>query len=152
MRLSIPDDLAEQLQTQLKGRKTIEEDVTARVRETLPLSPRLTLGIRDLEAVEGALGTHLPIRTIPQLLEACTASAQLHLGHVRLQWTPKQLEQIAERATRAGYSVEEFVARVASQLMTEIFLIQPANGPQIVIERQVLHELSPDPDADEVDA
>lgn len=137
MRLSISDDLAERLQAQLQGRRTLDEDVERRLRETLPPAPRVTLGARELEQVEIALGTQLPLRTSAQVIEACGYAAQLHLGRVRLNWTPRQIEQIQERATRAGYSVEEFVARVASQLLTEIFLIQPADGPQIVIERTI---------------
>jgi hypothetical protein len=134
MRISISDDLADRLTPLLKGAQaTVEKEVERRVAATIGQGRFIVLHEADMAQLAELLGTQLPISTKPDLASACRASGQVHLGHKRLEFTPPQLQQIKERATRAGYPLDEFIARVASKVMTEIFLIQPADGPQVVI-------------------
>jgi hypothetical protein len=142
MRVTIPDDVADQIAEQLQGRRTLDEDVTRRLQQTLAAGPgdvRLVLGGSQLLALGEALGTDIPIRTFERLLTLAERLAQLHLGHVRLQWTPEQLALLTARAERSGLSVEHLVAGVASRLLSEVFLVPPLeNAPALCIERLVV--------------
>lgn len=141
MRVTIPDDLADQLAEQLQGRRTLDEEITKRLEQTVRAGEgdaRLVLGTAQLLALGTALGTEIPIRTFQRLLGLCERLAQLHLGHVRLEWTPEQLAELERRAERSGLSVPQFVATVASRLMQEVFLVPPPQGAQpLYLERLV---------------
>lgn len=128
MRVSIQDTTAEILTSQLRGRATLDGEVEARLQETLHAPEgRVVLSWKELEEIAERLGTGLPIRTKRDLGAAIESTAQLKLGNVRLQFTPKQLQLIEERAQKVGDTTERFVARIASKLITDIFLIQPAD-------------------------
>ena len=77
MRLSIDDTLAERLQQQLKGRRSLDAEVTFRLQETLHApNTRVTLGLEQLDQLAEMLGTQLPIRSFSQLRDACGAAAR----------------------------------------------------------------------------
>lgn len=127
MRVSIQDTTAEVLQGQLKGRGTLDSEVEQRLQEGLHAPEgRVVLSWQELEQIAERLGTGLPIRTKQDLGRAIEQTAQLSLGNTRLTFTPRQLQQIEERARKVGDTPERFVARVAAKLMTDIFLVQPA--------------------------
>lgn len=127
MRVSISDGTAEELQAQLRGRDTLDTEVERRLVETLHAPHgRVVLSLEELEEIALRLGTGLPIRNKQDLQRAIQQTAQLHLGDVRLTFTPPQLAQIEERAKKIGDTPERFVARVASKLLTDVFLVQPA--------------------------
>jgi hypothetical protein len=127
MRVSITDGLAEELQAQLKGRGTLDQEVERRLTETLHAPHgRVVLSLEELEQIAQQLGTGLPIRTKADLLRALESVAQLHFGHVRLVWTPAQLSLIAEKANKHGLTVAQFVGHVAAKLLVDVFNVAPA--------------------------
>ena len=142
MRVTIPDEMAEALTEYIHGRRTLEQEIQVRLQESLAAGPgesRLVLGSDRLVELGEALGTELPIRTPERLLTLCTRLAQLHLGEVRLTWTPEQLALLTARAERSGLSVPQFVAGIASRLLSEVFLVEPPKDIQaICIERLVV--------------
>lgn len=128
MRVSIQDTTAEIITSQLKGNRTLDGEVDFRLQETLHAPEgRVVLSWQELEEIAERLGTGLPIRTKQDLGRAIAQTAQLHLGDTRLVFTPSQLLLIEERARKVGDTPERFVARIASKLLTDIFLIQPAD-------------------------
>jgi len=130
MRVTISDGLAEALQAQLRGgmKNTLDNEVEKRLNETLHApAGRVVLSYAELEDIALALGTGLPIRNKTDLARAVNSAAQIHLGNVRLVWTPNQLKQIEERAKRIGETTDRFVARVAAKLLLDVFLVQPAD-------------------------
>ena len=64
--------------------------------------------------------------TKAELYRAIDSLAQLQLGNTRLIFTPSQLALLAERADKLGDTVDQFVARVAAKLLTDVFMVQPA--------------------------
>lgn len=127
MRVTITDGLAEELTAQLRGRGTLDAEVERRLTETLHAPDgRVVLSMAELEAIAQRLGTGLPIRNKQDLQRTVEAMARITLGDVRLTFTPPQLELIQERAQKIGDTPERFIARVASKVLTDIFLVQPA--------------------------
>lgn len=128
MKISIPDDTAETLQAQLKGRTTLEQEVAVRLQQTLHApDSRVVLSLRDLQEIADRLGTGLPLRNKLDLDRALDSVAQIHMGNSRLTFTPVQLQQIAQRAKKAGETPERFIGLIAAKVMESIFLIAPAD-------------------------
>lgn len=128
MKVSIPDDLAESLQTQLQGRTTLEQEVQQRLTETLhaPRS-RVVLSLAQLQEIADRLGTGLPMRNKLDLDRALSNTAMIHMGNERLVFTPTQFQQIEERAKRAGETTERFIGMVAAKVVEQIFMIEPGS-------------------------
>lgn len=125
MRVTITDGLAEELDSQ-KAASTLDAEVELRLTETLHAAKfRVVLSLAQLEEIAVLLGTGLPIRNKRDLDRALNSVSQVHLGHVRLQWTPSQLQQIEEKAKKYNLRTDEFVAQVASKLLLEIFNVAP---------------------------
>lgn len=128
MKVSIPDELAEQLQVQLHGRTTLEAEVAARLSETLhaPIG-RVVLSLPELEEIADRLGTGLPMRTKRDLDRALSQTAMIHMGNERLVFTPTQLAQIEERAKKAGETTERFIGMIAAKVIENVFQIAPGD-------------------------
>lgn len=127
MRVTISDGLAEELDSQ-KTAASLDAEVERRLTETLHAPrARVVLSLDQLEDYARLLGTGLPIRNKIDLDRALMNVSQVHLGHVRLQWTPTQLQQITEKAGKHGMTPAEFVAQVAAKLLTDIFLVAPGD-------------------------
>jgi len=139
MRVTIPDTLADQLTEQLPGRRTLDEEIAGRLRLTLRAAqPQLVLGREDLATLSEALGTDLAITSVDRLHQLCAQLAQVHLGHVRLQWSPEQLRLLQDRAARSSLSVAQLVVHIASRVMQDVFLLPPPAEPPVIVERLVL--------------
>lgn len=148
MRVTISDGLAEELETQLNGRGTLEGEVEKRLTETLHASgSRVVLSVTELDQIASRISTGLPLRTKADLFRAINQTAQLTLGNERLVWTPSQLAQIEERARKIGETPERFVARVAAKLLLDVFMVAP--GDQGVFYTP---GFDPTDDFDQVDA
>lgn len=128
MRVQISDELGESLQTQLRGRGTVDAEVEARLTETLHAPDgRVVLSLRELQAIADRLGTGLPMRNKVDLLRAIDATARVDMGKVRLVWTPTQLQQIEERARKAGETPARFLGMIAAKVVADVFQITPAD-------------------------
>jgi hypothetical protein len=126
MKVSIPDDVAETLQTQLKGRRSLEAEVALRLTETLHAPDgRVVLSLHELQEIADRLGTGLPMRNKLDLDRALSATAQIHMGDARLVFTPSQFVLIEERAQKAGETTERFIGMVAAKVIEQIFMIPP---------------------------
>lgn len=70
-----------------------------------------------IEAVTG-IGT---TRTHGELLAAITRLARIAIGTIEIDFTPGQLEEIARRATKRGYTVKQEFQRIVDRIKDEIF-------------------------------
>lgn len=128
MKISIPDELAESLQAQLSGRATLESEIAKRLTETLHApGSRVVLSLHDLQEIADRLGTGLPMRNKLDLDRALDATARISMGNCRLVFTPTQLQQIEERAQKAGETPERFIGMVAAKVIEQIFMIPPGD-------------------------
>lgn len=132
MRVTITDGLAEELISQLphsrrQGIAGLDAEVEQRLTETLHApGSRVVLSLEELELIAQALGTGLPLRNKLDLQRAVESASRIHLGDVRLVWTPTQLKQIEEKARKIGETTERLIARVAARVLTDVFMVQPA--------------------------
>lgn len=128
MRISITDELADHLGTTAEA---VEREAVRRLQaaaHVVPKHPLIVLNSTEMDAIAERIGTGLPIRTKVELMRAIDQTAQLTLGNARLVFTPGMLRQIEDRAKRIGETPERLVGRIASKLITDVFLIEP--GPE----------------------
>ena len=154
MRISIPDELAESLQTQLRGRGTVEMEAAARLAQTLHApGTRVVLSERELQEIADRLGYGLPIRNKVDLDRALDQTAQITMGNVRLAFTPQQLLQIEERARKVGETPERFIGMVAARVLSDFFNVPPGDqgvfytpgfDPEDTAEDEEAEEPAPD--------
>lgn len=128
MRVDLNDDLVEDIRAGLKPGASLEMELERRLKATRHVraaQPLIVLDIQQMDEITDRIGTGLPIRDRAGLYRALDQVAQLKLGNVRLAFTPTMLSQIEERARKIGETTERFVARVASKILTDIFLVPP---------------------------
>jgi len=95
---------------------------------SLPAEGRYTvLGGPDLLALEDLLGGG-SILNATDLRQKVERLAGISFQHVRLQFTPGQLEQLLERATRQGKSVEQLVEQMAPRIHEQFFGLIDTRG------------------------
>ena len=70
-----------------------------------------------LEQTLGVGNTQIP--TV--LVQAVERLAAIHIGDVRLEFTPGQLSEIAYRATKRGHTIEQEIRLVVDRIRDEIF-------------------------------
>ena len=74
----------------------------------------------DLRALEELLGGG-SILNSPDLRQKVERLAGISFQHVRLQFTPSQLEQVQEKARRQNKSVEQLVDQMAPRIHEQFF-------------------------------
>lgn len=128
MRVTLNDELTDDVQAGLKVGQSVEQEIERRLKacgHVCGKDPLIVLNTTQMDAIAERLGTGLPIRTPQDLMRAIDQVAQVTVGNVRLVWTPTQLQQLEEKARKIGTTVDDLVARVTSKLLTDIFLIEP---------------------------
>lgn len=126
MRVTIPDDLADELQVRLSAGRTLDQDITERLQQVAGARrPYVVLDADDLREVGALLGFDRPLLTREALLQALTLVASVHIGRIQVAWTPAQLRLIEERATRTGLTLPEFLGQVVSRVVLEVFQVEP---------------------------
>jgi len=60
-------------------------------------------------------------RTPAELVKAISRLARITIGDIRIDFTPGQLEEIAHRAAKRGYTVEQEIGRIVDRIKDEIF-------------------------------
>lgn len=130
MRVAISDELADGMAAGLKTGQPLEAEVERRLQAAAHVhgkTPLIVLNTTEMDAIAERIGTGLPIRAKADLLRAIDQTAQLTMGSERLVFTPSQFKQIEEKARRIGETPERLVGRIASKIITDIFLIEPAD-------------------------
>lgn len=128
LRVSVSEDLyaalslrADQLQRPLDVVASAWVQDQARLMRDIPVgTPALVIGGGILEQLAGILGGG-SILHAPDLLEKVERLAGISFHHLRLPFTPGQLEMLAEKAARQGLSVEELIRRTAPRVHEQFF-------------------------------
>lgn len=72
---------------------------------------------QQIEAITG-IGT---TKTPDELYNAVDRLARVSIGHVKIDFTPGQLEEIKHRARKRGLTVEQELSRIVDRIKDEIF-------------------------------
>lgn len=150
MRITIPDELAEAVGSQMPL-PAFEEEVARRVRATahIPAGARfLALPIAELDRIGMALGRTLPPLTVDQLCAMAERNASIKLGEVRLDFSAGQLEEIQRLADREGREVGNYIARIAQAILAGFFRTPPFQEEGLLVTRTIVEaETAPVPAA-----
>lgn len=65
-------------------------------------------------------------RSAAELEKAIARLAAIQIGTIQIKFTPGQLEEIAHRAAKRGYTVEQELNRIVERIKDEIFYGSPA--------------------------
>jgi hypothetical protein len=123
MRFEVPDDLVDQYATYSTPQRPVQVGMVKQLTRFAPLHPdrRVLVLDRDvLKRLETILGgAHL--QTSGQLLGAVEALASLHIGEVRVDFTPRQLDEITRRAAKNRRTFEEEFRHMVNDNLMLIF-------------------------------
>lgn len=136
MKISIPDDLADAIESQLQPGQDLDGYVAKRLQQTahIPLAERfLPLSYTDLDAIGMAAGRTIPPLTAAQIVAYIERLGQVRLGDVRIDFSVGQMEEIARLAAREHKTPAEYIGRVAASFMTQFFRTPPAAGEVPVV-------------------
>ncbi len=123
MRITIPDDLADRLQT-LLPEKPIEEIVTFQLQRFATIDPReriLIVHQRDRQALERILDNG-SITSAEELRSAVEKRGKITMGGVALEFSQAQLREIERRARKNKRSAEaemQSIAKETTKLMLD---------------------------------
>jgi hypothetical protein len=125
LRVALPapfmDRLHRAAQTLDRDLETAAAMVLANGLASLPLQGRYAvLDQPTLQALEDLLGGG-SVFNGADLLEKVKRLAGISYHHVRLQFTPGQLEDLQEKARRQGKSVEQLVEQMAPRIHEQFF-------------------------------
>jgi len=128
LRVEIPDDLYTQLTDRAAVSQQTPEVIASRLltfaaKETQGLQPgvRLLMASGDtLEQLEQILGGGSLLNQV-DLLRKVSRLAGISFLHVRLPFTPNQLEALKEKAERNSMTVEQLVNRTAPRIYEQFF-------------------------------
>jgi hypothetical protein len=124
--IDIPDEVLAKLQ--MAGdyyRKPIDLVATRKLSEALTLLPQeggrvVMLSGDALQGAEAILGGG-SILNGGDLLQKVQRLAGISFLHIRLPFTPNQLEALVEKATRQGLTVEQLAERTAPRMYANFF-------------------------------
>jgi hypothetical protein len=127
LRIQVDDDTLAKLQQSadtVPGGRTLEDLAALRLKGALTLLPPggrvVVLSSEGLQVLEPILGGG-SILNEQDLLKKVQRLAGISFQHVRLPFTPNQLEALTEKATRQGLSVDQLVERTAPRMYEHFF-------------------------------
>jgi hypothetical protein len=138
MRVTIPDDLADALQHKLSPAQDLDKEVTRLLGAAAHVPAGGTVMILNAEQLND-LARRLgrpSLKSYADLVGSLDRLAALSFGHVRMNFSPGQLEEIEHRATREGIPVAEYAARVIRSLTGNFFTTHPARDEWPDVERE----------------
>jgi len=121
----VPRGVHEQLEARRAPHTPIEQTAAAHLQLALRFDPpaggrTVPLNGYELEQLEAILGGG-SILHAPDLLQKVQRLAGISCLHVRLPFTPNQLEALAVRAERQGQTIEQLVERAAPRIYEQFF-------------------------------
>lgn len=125
LRIRVTDDTLQRLQdratAQHRDLELVTQQLLALASRALPASGRVVVvsgeALQTLEAILGG-GSILNEGDLQKKVERLAGVSFLH---VRLPFTPNQLEALAEKATRNSLTVEQLVERTAPRIYEHFF-------------------------------
>lgn len=124
MRLTVPDDLADQfLPYAEKSGLPLEEVLVQALRqaaETAPGVRSITFSGDLLEKVEAMVG-RLPCTSPKQLAAKIDDLAGISFHKIRLDFSPQQLRELEHRAARQGKPAEQLAREIIAEVTQQFF-------------------------------
>ncbi len=142
MRITIPDDLADEISSRLPASSLPAEQVVER--EVLRLlgrasscvgKPFVVLDYGDLDRIGMAAGRTIPPMNVTQIVEYIDRLAAVRLGDIRLDFPVGQLEEIARLAAREHKDPAEYIGRIAATFLSNFFRLPAAAAEVPVVTR-----------------
>ncbi len=124
LRVLVDEDTLAKLQTIADDtRKDLEVVAQVKLKAGVSLLPPgrvVVVGGDLLEELEAILGGGSLLNG-PDLLKKVRRLAGISFLHVRLPFTPNQMEALEDKAARQGFSVEQLVNRTAPRIYEQFF-------------------------------
>lgn len=124
LRVAVDDDVIAKMQKESdEVRRSLEDIAAIRIKASmkLPLRERAIVASgNELEQLETILGGGSLVHG-PDLLKKVQRLAGISFLHVRLPFTPNQLELLEEKARRQGLTVDQLVERTAPRIYEQFF-------------------------------
>lgn len=136
MKISISDDLAETLLSQLRDGQDLDALIERRLAELsyIPLGERfLPLTHADRDAIGMAAGRTIPPQTVGQIITYIERLGQIRLGDIKIDFSAGQLEEVARMAAREHKSPAEYAGRIAATILSQFFRSPGAAGELPVV-------------------
>ena len=134
MRVTVPDDVAAVLEPHVTANRSVDDLVTLAVRRAgaVPPSARfLLLDAATLDTLQRRLGA-IQVSTAAQLLSAVDQLADIKLQSLSFEFTPAQLQELQDRATRAGLDPADLTQRILHAILAQFFTTPPVEAPVLV--------------------
>jgi len=148
MRITIPDDLADELAARLPATALpVEEKVAQEAIRLLTKTvgcvgkPFLVLDYADLDQIGMAAGRTFPPMTVAQIVSYIERLASIRLGEIRLDFPAGQLEEIVRLAAREEKDPAEYIGRIAATFLSDFFRLPAAAAELPVVTRVVTDEI-----------
>jgi plasmid stability protein len=126
--LQLDDDLYTRLRTRaIEAGRTPEAQMALLLKigvDLCGLDRTVVLDSAALATLEPILGGGSVLNT-QDLVKKVERLAGVSFRHVRLPFTPNQLEQLQEKAARAGLTVDQLVERTANKMYEAFFGLVP---------------------------
>lgn len=105
-----------------RGRQQIDVvgDGILRERYQVVETGAVTLSLADVTRLEETLGVG-NAQSTTRLLPAVERLAKIEIGHIRIEFTPGQLEEIALRAKKRNQTIAQAIQSVIDRIREEIF-------------------------------
>ena len=84
------------------------------------LQPGIHLDLLDVSRLEAFLGVSVPLTAATLLMHVERLTA-VHLGDVRIPFTPGQLAELNHRAQKRGRTLDQEIRAVVARLQDELF-------------------------------
>lgn len=119
--ISIPDEVAEQLQAYVVRGKTLE-GIASGIVQAFPLDlrePYIIINNDQRHEIEKLLD--VPIPNTKELLRRIATHASLTLGNIRVQANTAQMNKLQDRAKANGVGAQEYAEMVFQQMAKQFF-------------------------------
>lgn len=143
MRITIPDQLAEEITSQLPASallapNAVEAEAIRLLTKTAAYAgrPFLVLHGGDLDRIGMAAGRTFPPQTVAQIVQYIERLASIRLGDIRLDFPAGQLEEISRLAAREEKTPEEYIGRIAATFLSNFFRL-PAAAAEVPVVTKV---------------
>lgn len=124
LRVPVDEDVIAKMQEESDSvRRSLEDIAAIRLKASmkLPLRERAVVATgTELEQLETILGSGSLLNG-PDLLKKVQRLAGISFLHVRLPFSPAQLEALQEKAARQGLTVDQLVERTAPRIYEQFF-------------------------------
>lgn len=122
--LTVPDEVAEEYKKGALPGHSLEQTLGAQLIKYKACRPTDRFILVDPGARERLekLTTQLPFKSAEDIVGAVEQLAGVHVGSIRLNWTPIQYRELKGKADRWGMSPEQYTEAVVRRILEEHLL------------------------------